>query len=75
MFWKTGIPLFSNKSMVSNKIVLIEGNKLINNDPGCVKLFNNFFNDIIKESKISVDIDPSPVEHVSMIDDLILAAV
>ena len=48
MFWKTEVPLFSNKSKASNKI-LSEDEKLIINDQKCSLVFNNYFNSIVKE--------------------------
>ena len=70
MFWKTVAPFYSCKSKVSNKIVLTEGNKLINND---LKSANFFFNCIIKE--LNIPIDPSLLEDVSVIEDPTLAGV
>ena len=58
MFWKTVAPFYSCKSKVSNKIVLTEGNKLINND---LKSANFFFNCIIKE--LNIPIDPSLLKN------------
>ena len=42
-FWKTVVPLFSNKFLKSEKINLTEGNKAISNDDELCRVFNNFF--------------------------------
>ena len=42
-FWKTVIPIFSNKFSKSEKISLTEGNKTISNDDELCLVFNNLF--------------------------------
>ena len=51
-FWKTVVPLFSNKFSKSEKINLTEENKTISNDDGLCQVFNNFFSKIVDELKI-----------------------
>ena len=51
-FWKTVVPLFSNKFSKSEKINLTEGNKTISNDDELCQVFNNFFSKIVDELKI-----------------------
>ena len=51
-FWKTVVPLFSNKFSKSEKINLTEGNKTISNDDELCRVFNNFFSKIVDELKI-----------------------
>ena len=51
-FWKTVVPLFSNKFSKSEKIKLIVGNKRILNDDEPCQVFNNFFSKIVDELKI-----------------------
>ena len=51
-FWKTVVPLFSNKFSKSEKINLTEGNKTISNDDELCRVFNNFFSKTVDELKI-----------------------
>ena len=51
-FWKTVIPIFSNKCSKSEKISLTEGNKTISNDDELCLVFNNLFK-TVDELKIS----------------------
>ena len=51
-FWKTIVPLFSNKFSKSEKINLTEENKTISNDDELCQVFNNFFSKIVDELKI-----------------------
>ena len=51
-FWKTVVPLFSNKFSKSEKINLKEENKTNSNDDKLCRVFNNFFSKIVDELKI-----------------------
>ena len=51
-FWKTVVPLFSNKFSKSEKINLTEGNKTTSNDDEICRVFNNFFSKTVDELKI-----------------------
>ena len=51
-FWKVVKPCLSNKVVSSEKITLIEGDKIIKNDRATVKVFNDFFSNIIKNLNI-----------------------
>ena len=53
-FWKTVIPLFSNKSPMNEKIILIKDGKILLNDEEVAECFNEYFC-IITDS---LDIDP-----------------
>ena len=55
MFWKTVVPLSSNKSEASNKITLSDNEKLIINDQKCTEVFNNYSNKIVKKLNIPID--------------------
>ena len=68
MLLKVVVPFFSSKYKVSNKIVLTEGCKLIN-DFKCAKIFSSFFN-FIKELKIPID--PSQLVDVSIFTSIII---
>ena len=51
-FWKTVVPLFSNKFSKSEKINLTEGNKTISNDDEMCRVFKKFFSKIVDALKI-----------------------
>ena len=51
-FWKTVVPLFSNKFSKSEKINLTEGNKTISNDDELCRVFNTFFSKTVDELQI-----------------------
>ena len=51
-FWKTVVPLFSNKFSKSEKINLAKGNKIISNDDELCQFFNKFFSKTVDEIKI-----------------------
>ena len=51
-FWKTVVPLFSNKFSKSEKINLSEGKKTISNDDELCRVFNNFFSKTVDELKV-----------------------
>ena len=53
-FWKTVVPLFSNRFSKSQKINLTEGNKTISNDNELCGVFNNFFSKTIDEHKFRI---------------------
>ena len=53
-FWKTVVPLFSNKFSKSEKINLTEGNKTVSNDDELCLVFNNFFTKIVDELKFRI---------------------
>ena len=45
-FWKTVVPLFTNKPFRGEKVILKEGNKNITNDAELCELFNTYFSNI-----------------------------
>ena len=53
-FWKTVKPLFSNKNPMTEKIPLIEDDRILSNDAAVAKCFNEYFCNITD----SLDIDP-----------------
>ena len=53
-FWKTVIPLFSNKNPMSEKIILIEDGKILLKDEEVAECFNEYF----CNNTDSLDIDP-----------------
>ena len=52
-FWKTVKPLFGDKGGTTDKIVLVEENKIINEDAEVAQTFNNFFENAVKSLGIS----------------------
>ena len=51
-FWKTVAPLFSEKHFCSNKITLLEGDKIISEDAEVAKKFNNYFSNVVNKLNI-----------------------
>ena len=51
-FWKTVVPLFTNKPSRGAKIILKEGNKNILNDSELCKVFNTYFSNIVASLNI-----------------------
>ena len=55
-FWNTIKPLFSNKGLNSNKLMLIENDKLISEEPLLARTMNEYFTNITK----NLILKPSP---------------
>ena len=51
-FWKTFVPLFTNKVSRGEKIILTEAEKHISHDKIFFKIFNNFFSNVVSDLKI-----------------------
>ena len=51
-FWKTVVPLFTNKASRGEKIILTEAEKHISDDKKICKIFNNFFSNVVSDLKI-----------------------
>ena len=51
-FWKTVVPLFTNKPSRGAKIILKEGNKNITNDSELCEVFNTYFSNIVASLNI-----------------------
>ena len=51
-FWKTVVPLFTNKASRGEKIILNEAEKHISNDKKICTIFNNFFSNVVSDLKI-----------------------
>ena len=51
-FWKTVKPLFSEKTMSSDKITLIENDLIISKDQEVAETFNSFFSNAVKNLNI-----------------------
>ena len=51
-FWKTVVPLFTNKASRGEKIILTEAEKHISDDKKICNIFNNFFSKVVSDLKI-----------------------
>ena len=52
-FWETCKPLFSNKNTsMSEKIILVDNNQIINHDLDIASIFNTYFNEITSSLEI-----------------------
>ena len=51
-FWKTVVPLFTNKASRGEKIILTEAEKHISDDKRICNFFNNFFSKVVSDLKI-----------------------
>ena len=47
-FWKTVKPLFSEKTMSTDKITLIEDNVIVSDNQKVAEIFNTFFGNAVK---------------------------
>ena len=52
-FWRTVKPFFGDKGGTRDKIVLVEGEKIINDDVEIAQTFNDFFDNAVKSLGIS----------------------
>ena len=52
-FWKTVKPLFSNNNGGSQKITLVDGEKIISQDDEIAKTFNDYFIESVKKLNIN----------------------
>ena len=52
-FWKTMKPLFGDKGGPKDNIVLVEGDRIINEDIELAQTFNDFFDNAVKSLGIS----------------------
>ena len=50
-FWKTVVPLFTNKASRGEKIILTEAEKHISDDEKICNIFNNFFSKVVSDLK------------------------
>ena len=76
-FWKSVKPLFSDKTVSKDDILLTEGNDLIN-DPGSIaEIFGTFFSDAVKNLNIEKIEFPCAGDHSSqeVINDPIRSAI
>ena len=64
-FWKTVKPAFSEKSLTTNKITLIEKDDITSTDEAVAHKFNSYFSNVVKNLNIPRDsVELVRVEHV-----------
>jgi len=51
-FWKTVKPIFTDKSVSTDNIILVENNKIINDDAINAEIFNEFFSNAVRNLNI-----------------------
>ena len=54
-FWKTVKPFLSDKTMVDDKITLVENDEIITDDLKIAETFNNFFSEIVPNLNITTN--------------------
>ena len=55
-FWKTIIPLFSNKSYLTNsRIILLKNGEVLSEESKAADTFNKIFSNVVKELKLEKD--------------------
>ena len=54
-FWKSVKPFFSNKGLSSNKILLVEGNEIVNDDGKIATIMNRYFTNITKHMNLKAN--------------------
>ena len=52
-FWKTVKPFFTDKGVSRNKVVLVEDDRIINDDKEVAQTFNDYFDNAVKSLGIS----------------------
>ena len=60
-FWKTVKPLLSDKSKSKEKVILVEGNEIINEDKDNAGRLNSFFSNAVKNLKIPEFSETNPL--------------
>ena len=58
-FWKTMKPFLTDKGVVNKKITLIEGIKIISDDPEVAETLNHYFETAVLSLEIK-----APIEHI-----------
>ena len=70
-FWEICKPFFSDKHTVSEKIILVDKDEIVNSDSTTAELFNIYFNGVTK----TLDIHQWPQSTEPTNDDLVLNAI
>ena len=72
-FWSVVKPILSNKVVSNEKVTLMEGNNILENDKKTATVFNNFFSNIIKNLGIPQYNEIDPVSQ--NIEDTLMKAI
>ena len=72
-FWKTVKPFLSDKTMVDDKITLLENDEIITDDLKIAETFNNFFSETVPNLNITTNSEI--LTDTSLIDDPVLKAI
>ena len=62
-FWKTAVPLFSNKASRDEMIILNEAEKHTSDDKKICKIFNDLFSNVASDLKIPNYCNYFPQKH------------
>ena len=73
IFWKTVKPLFSNNTVISERITLVKDNEIISDSIEVAETFNKFFVEVVKN--LDITIDESLLNNVSQLNDPVLSAI
>ena len=70
-FWKSVKPLFSEKSQINTKIILLDEEEIISDSTNCAEIVNNYFSDIA----INLDVDREIHTVSTHSDDPVMTAI
>ena len=70
-FWKTVKPFFTDKGVSRNKVVLVEDDRIINDDKEVAQTFNDYFDNAVKSLGISENEPSEPVQSQGKVLDAI----
>ena len=68
-FWKTFKPLFSDKSISAERLILVENNEILSDESKIAETFNTYFGNITK--KLNIETWPEPNELLIIDEDVI----
>ena len=79
-FWKTVKPLFSNKTISSDKMTLIKDDNIISENKDIAEIFNKFFANIVKDMNITMDqtyisTDQKTTNNANETEDTVISAI
>ncbi len=60
-FWKTFKPLFSEKSISAERVLLVENSNILNDERHIAEIFNNYFGNITKNLSIKRWPEPNDI--------------
>ena len=74
-FWRTVKPLFTDKVLTKENIIIIEGDIIYQDDTEVTKCFEEFFSNAVKNLNIEVNEDNLNLNLISDISDPIMHAI